>query len=167
VSKEFWLDGPVAEVPPLLQPAAHALLQSGYDLRRAAESLSPEETWHRPGGAASVGFHLRHLAGSLDRLFTYALGQPLSEAQREYLSNEKIDPVAVVPVESLLAHVDATIERALGILREIPEASLLEPRMVGRAQRPSTVLGLLFHAAEHTQRHTGQVVTTAKIVGPS
>ena len=167
MGREFWLEGPVEGIPPLLVPAAHALLQAGSDLRETASPLTPAQVWLRPNGAASIGFHLRHIAGSLDRLLTYAQGQELSPDQREALAVEKTEPAEPIDVARLLDLVDTTIFRALSILRATPESSLLDQRLVGRAKRPSTVLGLLFHAAEHTSRHTGQVITTAKIVGGS
>ena len=79
---EAWLRGPLPDVDPYLMPAAHALVQSGEDLARAVEGLGAEQLWARPGGAASVGFHLRHIPGSIDRLLTYARGEALSDAQR-------------------------------------------------------------------------------------
>jgi uncharacterized damage-inducible protein DinB len=164
MSREFWLEGPVEGIPPYLMPVAHALLQAQHDLHLAAADIPPEQLWLRPGRAASLGFHIRHIAGSLDRLLSYALGQQLNDAQREYLAVEKTEPAERPPVKQLLDQVDATVARSLRVLREAPALSLLDARMVGRAQRPSTVIGLLFHAAEHTQRHTGQVITTAKIV---
>jgi hypothetical protein len=100
----------------------------------------------------------------MDRLVTYALGQSLSDRQREQLSQEKTDPVPPIGIGDLLAMVDTTIGQVLEILRTIDTEMLFDKRAVGRAGRPSTVIGLLFHAAEHTQRHTGQVITTAKIV---
>ncbi|MES1241680.1 MAG: DinB family protein [Acidobacteriota bacterium] len=158
---EVWLRGPVAEIPPLLQPVAHALLQAVEDIRRATEPLTAGHLWARPGGAASVGFHVRHAAGSLDRLFTYARGEALSEEQRAWLAAEA-EPGSS-PAE--LAHTfERQVERALEQLRDTPESTLRDARGVGRQQLPVTVLGLLFHAAEHTQRHVGQIVTTAKIV---
>lgn len=164
MSREFWLEGPVEGIPPHLMPVAHALLQSQHDLRAAITGIPAERLWQRPNGAASLGFHLRHIAGSMDRLLTYALGGELTDVQREYLALEKAEPAEPIPAGILLAHLDLTIEKAIGILRTVSEASLLERRLVGRAQRPSTVVGLLFHAAEHTQRHTGQVIATAKIL---
>lgn len=161
---EFWLRGPVEGVPPLLMPVAHALLQSRHDLRRAAERLSPPQLWERPGGAASVGFHLRHVAGSIDRLFTYARGESLDVRQFAALREEGSAGTSPATAEELLATADAAIDRAIAGLKEIPEQALLTPRAVGRAALPSNVLGLLFHAAEHTQRHTGQVIATSKVV---
>ncbi len=159
---EFWMRGITVEgISPALQPVAHALLQALEDLEEAAASLSAEELWARPGGAASAGFHLRHLAGSLDRLTTYARGESLTDAQLAALRSEQ-EPGE--PADALLAHVRATVERALDQLRGTPDDSLDAPRFVGRARLPSSVRGLLYHAGEHTSRHTGQAVTTAKIV---
>ena len=164
MSREYWLEGPIEGVPPELCPVAHALLQAGDDLRVALATLTPEQVWHRPNGAASTGFHLRHLAGSLDRLITYSQGKPLSEEQRAALAAEKTEPSPLIPVEALLDLIDARVQSALAVLRATPAASMLAQRLVGRAQRPSTVLGLLVHAADHSQRHTGQAITTARIV---
>lgn len=163
-SPEFWLRGPVENVPPLLMPVAHALLQSRADLRNAAGELSPDEVWHCPGGAASVGFHLRHIRGSLDRLFTYSRGQSLDAEQLAAMREEKSPGVPPATARELLASIDVAVENALRSLAEVSEAELLRARTVGRAQLPSNVLGLLFHAAEHTQRHTGQVITTSKVI---
>src|SRR5687768_15290201 len=85
---EVWLRGPVAGIPPLLQPVAHALLQAVEDVHRAVDPLAVDHLWARPGEAAPVGFHVRHAAGSLDRLFTYARGEELSPEQRTYLAGE-------------------------------------------------------------------------------
>ena len=161
---EPWLRGHVSGVPALLQPAAHAFLLSIEDCEHAAAGLTPEALWLSPGGAAPIGFHLRHLAGSTDRLLTYARGERLNREQLAVLAAEAApgDPPAGAP--ALLAGWRAAVDRALAQLAATPEASLADPRAVGRAQLPSTVLGLLFHAAEHASRHTGQVVTLAKVV---
>ena len=161
---EIWLRGPVPEIPSLLQPVAHALLGAVEDVRKAVEPLTAAHLWARPGGAASVGFHVRHAAGSLDRLFTYARGEALSPEQRGVL-NAEAEPGSPPAGADALAHAfERQVERALEQLRATPESTLRDARGVGRQQLPSTVLGLLFHAAEHTQRHVGQIVTTAKIV---
>jgi uncharacterized damage-inducible protein DinB len=140
------------------------LLQCREELNATIPRLSADELWAEPSSAPSVGFHLRHAAGSLDRLFTYARGEGLSSAQRAALSAEASADIAPNAGARLLLAFDETVERALAQLRTTNEATLLEPRGVGRTRLPSTVLGLLFHAAEHTQRHVGQVVTTARIV---
>ena len=156
---EVWLRGPVPGVPTLLMPAAHALLGALGDLERIASSLTAEELWARPGGAAPVGFHLRHVAGSTARLLTYARGESLTDAQREALAAEG-DTGA--DAATLTGGLRASVLGAVDALRGMDPERLLEPRGVGRAQLPSTVLGLVFHAAEHAQRHTGQAIATAK-----
>lgn len=161
---EVWLRGPVPGVPALLQPVAHGLLQCREELHAALPPLTLEQLWTRPAGVASVGFHVRHAAGSLDRLFTYARGAQLSDEQRSALSAEEEPDLSEGAGARLLEAFDAMVDRALAQLRSTDERSLLEFRGVGRAGLPSTVLGLLFHAAEHTQRHAGQAVTTARIV---
>jgi uncharacterized damage-inducible protein DinB len=161
---EVWLRGPIPGVPPLLMPAAHALAGAGEDLARVAAGLSVEQMWARPAGVASVGFHLRHVPGVIDRLLTYARGESLSDAQLAYLRAEP-DPGDPAPsAGELLRAVDEAIARALAQIRATREEDLLLPRGVGRLQLPSTVMGLIFHAAEHAQRHTGQVVTLSRIV---
>ena len=160
---EPWLRGPVEGIEPWLQPVAHALLQVREDVVRAVSGLAKQALLARPGGAASLAFHLRHIQGSVDRLMTYAAGASLDEAQRAALAVEKED--AAADPEALVSSFELAIADALERLRRFPAASLLEPRSVGRAGLPSTVLGLLFHAAEHAQRHTGQAIATAKAVG--
>ena len=153
------------DVPALLQPVAHSLLQCREELTAALAGLTPDQLWQRPNGAASIGFHARHAAASLDRLLTYARGESLSPAQMAALAVEETPDLASDAAATLAAGFDAAVERALAQLRETSESTLLEPRGVGRARLPSTVLGLLFHAAEHTQRHVGQLVTTGKVIG--
>jgi hypothetical protein len=164
---EVWLRGPVAGVPTLLQPVAHSLLQCREELQATLEGLTPEQIWARPFAAASLGFHAQHAAGSLDRLFTYARGERLSAEQQAALKAEGEPDPEPGTAERLLARFSDAIERALTQLRATSEAALVESRAVGRAQLPSTVIGLLFHAAEHTQRHIGQAVTTGKVVAGS
>lgn len=162
---EVWLRGLlVPEVPPLLQPVAHALLQAAEEVRRVVEPLPVTHLWVRPGGAASVGFHVRHATGSLDRLFTYARGEGLSADQRAFLDTEAEPGSPPEEAASLVSAFERQVDRALAQLRATPESTLLETRGVGRLRLPSTVIGLLVHAAEHTQRHVGQIVTTARIV---
>ncbi|MGH7720205.1 MAG: DinB family protein [Gemmatimonadaceae bacterium] len=164
---EVWLRGPVPGVPPLLQPAAHSLLQCREEVASTIVGLTADEIARRLHGAATIGFHVRHAIGSLDRLFTYARGEQLSDAQRAALAAEGATDVAPVADVDLIAAFDEAVERALRQLRATPESTLLDARGVGRAQLPSTVLGLLFHAAEHTQRHVGQAVTTARMIRTS
>lgn len=161
---EAWQRGAVPGFEPLLMPVVHALIQVREDLERLAATVPPSAVWQRPGGAASIGFHLRHTGGALDRLFTYARGESLSDAQRATAREEGVagDPPAALG--AIVVDVKRTIDAALEQLRATPRDVLLEPRRVGRAGLPSTVLGLLFHAAEHSTRHVGQAITTAKIL---
>jgi hypothetical protein len=159
---EAWLRGPLPEVDAYLLPAAHALVQAGEDLASAVAGLDAEQLWARPGGAASVGFHLRHIPGALDRLLTYARGESLTDEQRAAARAEEAR--ADGDRESLLAGARYGIDKALAQIRATPRGRLLDARPVGRAGLPSSVIGLIFHAAEHTQRHTGQVIATAKAV---
>ncbi|MBW3630838.1 MAG: DinB family protein [Gemmatimonadetes bacterium] len=161
---EFWLRGPIDGIPPVLQPVAHSLLQTREDASRAAESLSVDELWDRPAGCASAGFHLRHMAGVLDRLFTYARGEGLDEERLAYLRTEADPGRPPADAGALVQRMQRSIDQALEELRGIGEDTLLLPRKVGRQELPSNVLGLIFHAAEHTQRHTGQLIVTARVV---
>ena len=161
---EPWLRGPVAGISPLLQPAAHAFLLALEDVEAAVSDLTLDQLWLEPGGVASAGFHLVHLAGSTDRLLTYARGEALSAAQRAALADERTLAPPYPTLDELLTKWRTTVDGALHQLATTPEASLNNARRVGRAQLPSTVLGLLFHAAEHAQRHVGQLITTAKII---
>jgi uncharacterized damage-inducible protein DinB len=111
-----------------------------------------------------VGFHLAHLSGATDRLLTYARGERLTDAQKRQLAAERPAPAARPAAEDLLAAWRSTVAAAMRQLSQTSEEALQTPRLVGRAQLPSTVLGLIFHAAEHASRHTGQVVTTCKIL---
>jgi hypothetical protein len=135
------------------------------DIHRVVPPLDDDLLWARPGGAASVGFHVRHAAGALDRLFTYARGETLSKEQLMSLKAETApEEQGRMTARDLVASFGAQVERALAQLRDTPEARLIDAREVGRAKLPSTVIGLLFHGAEHTQRHVGQTIATAKVL---
>jgi uncharacterized damage-inducible protein DinB len=164
---EVWLRGPVAGVPPLLQPVAHSLLQSREEIAAITDGFPEELLWERPGGVASVGFHLQHLTGVVDRLLTYARGESLSAAQRSRLAAEGKPGQTVPALPDLLPAFNRQVDVALEQLRRTSEASLSEAREVGRAKLPSTVLGLLFHAAEHSQRHVGQLLVTVRVQSPA
>jgi uncharacterized damage-inducible protein DinB len=161
---EVWLRGPVEGYAPELQPVVHALLQVVEDVDAATADLDPDRIWRRPGGAASIGFHVKHIGGALDRLLTYARGELLTAEQKAWLATEGEPGAPPADAPALLLILRASIDRALDQVRATPAATLLTPRAVGRAGLPTTVLGLLFHAAEHSTRHAGQIITTAKIV---
>ena len=160
---EYWLRGPVPGIPGLLQPVAHALLQVESEIHNALSGFPAEHLWKKPAGVASVGFHLQHIPGVIDRLFSYANQRELTETQKEYLDEEGKENNEK-SIDDLLRHLDRTIQSAIEELKSVDETKLLEQRGVGRKKIPSNVLGLLFHAAEHAQRHTGQLLVTAKIV---
>ena len=160
--REAWLRGPIEGVPALLQPVAHALVQARAEVAALAAELPPEALWARPGGAASAGFHLAHLAGVLDRMLTYARGEPLTDAQLAALAAEGVPDPALTPgalADAFAAGVDA----ALAQLRATDPATLTDARFVGRQQIPQTLVGLLIHAAEHTTRHVGQLLVTVRV----
>jgi uncharacterized damage-inducible protein DinB len=160
---EHWLRGAVPAISPFLQPVAHALLQAKDEVTNLLEDFPDSLLWERPGGTASPGFHLQHLAGVLDRLFTYAEGRQLSPEQLTLLKAEGV-AVEGLTTAQLVAQFRQQVDQSLEKLTEIAEDRLTDARGVGRAQLPSTVLGLLFHAAEHTMRHTGQLLVTVKIL---
>lgn len=159
---EVWLRGPIAGIPALLQPAAHALLQAREEINHFMNDFPNNMLWEKPGGVASPGFHLRHLAGVLDRLFTYAKAETLAEPQLQYLKQEEIP--SDISTKELVEYFNKQVDKAIAQLSITDENTLTEIRGVGRKQILSTVSGLLFHAAEHTQRHTGQLMVTVNIL---
>ena len=160
---EAWLLGKTKGFPDALMPVVHSLHQARQELIALRDDISTDEYLVTPGGAASIGFHLAHIAGSLDRLFTYARGEQLAPDQLTYLHREADGAVDVPRVSAFTAALDR-IDTCLNTLRGVPADSVYEPREVGRDRLPSNVIGLLFHAAEHTTMHVGQVRTTLKIM---
>lgn len=157
---EPWLRGPLEGVDPLVAPVLYAFQQAREDLARHTEGLTPAQLWGRPHGLGPAGFHLRHIAGSVDRLMTYAQGRQLSGEQMAAVRSE-MEPGA--GREELLAGIDRAFAAAEAVIRSLDPAKLTEPREVGRKRLPSTVIGILGHIAEHTQRHTGQAISAAKL----
>jgi uncharacterized damage-inducible protein DinB len=161
---EVWLRGPIPGIQPLLQPAAHAIQQVGEDVIPIVRDLTRAQLWARPGGAAAIGFHLAHLPGSLDRLLTYSRSEPLSAHQLAALAAERTVHDDRPDLDQLLERFRARLDAAIDYLRTVPSDSLLQPREVGRKRLPSTTLGLIFHAAEHSSRHAGQIMTLTRVV---
>jgi uncharacterized damage-inducible protein DinB len=157
---EPWLRGTLPEVDSVRRQVLHALELATEDIERWCAGLSESEMNARPFGIAPIAFHLRHIARSLDRLLTYAEGRALSEGQMDALHSEMESASA----EAVLDEVRAGLKEARQRVLMISQESYEEPRGVGRSMLPSTVGGLLVHCAEHTQRHIGQAITTAKIV---
>ena len=161
---EFWLRGPVEGVPSLLQPVAHALLQARQEVTAIMHDFKDEYLWFKPAGVASVAFHLQHLTGVLERLFIYANGKQMSNEQLSALKAEGIFSNSIT-VHQLLTAFNERVSISIHELILVKEEQLLETRGVGRANIPSTMLGLLVHAAEHTMRHVGQLLVTVKLIG--
>lgn len=160
---EVWLRGALPDVPPLLQPIAHALLQAQEEVHTLMADFPDTLLWERPAGVASVAFHLQHLTGVLDRLFTYAQGKALTTQQLGSLAAEG-KPDKTLTVQALIKAFDAQVAQSLAILKNTDENTLTQAKEVGRAKLPSTVVGLLTHSAEHTTRHLGQLLVTVRVL---
>ena len=160
---EAWLRGPIDGVPALLQPVAHALVQARDEVEALAAEFPADRMWDRPGGAASTGFHLQHLSGVLDRLLSYARGETLTPDQLAALAAEGVPDPDLTPA-GLADAFRQRVEAALAQLRATDPATLTEARAVGRDRLPSTHIGLLVHAAEHTTRHVGQLLVTVRVL---
>ena len=157
---EPWMRGPIEGVHALAAPILYSFQQAREDLAQWTEGLTTDQIWATPHGFGSLGFHLRHIAGSTDRLMTYLKSEQLSPEQLEGLKREK-EPGS--SRDELLAGVNAAFERAEAVVRALDPAKLTEPREIGRKRLPTTVIGLLTHIAEHTQRHVGQAISAAKL----
>ncbi|SDE60038.1 DinB superfamily protein [Pricia antarctica] len=160
---EVWLRGPIEGIPDQLQPAAHALVQSTEDTKKYMDGFPENLLWEKPSGRASVGFHLQHLTGVLDRLMTYAKAESLSEEQFEYLRNEGNADTKTTSAQ-LIENFKQKVDEAIPYFKTLNGSDLMENRSVGRKKLPTTILGLLFHAAEHSQRHVGQLLVTVSVL---
>jgi len=159
-----WLRGAVDGVPALLVPVAHALQQTQEEVAEFTAGFPDASLWTGVAGLAPVGFHLRHIAGVIDRLFTYARGEALSDEQRHAQRNEGVAPAEAITTRELVTLVDNVIDRAIDQLRSTDPATLTDVRLIGSKHIPSTVFGSLFHGAEHAQRHVGQLLVTSRAV---
>ena len=160
---EWWQRGPIDGVSAVLQPVAHILLQVRESVDELIENLTEVEWNARPAGVASAAFHVRHITAVIDRLFTYARGEPLSEAQFAALRSEGAH-LPAADVRSVLDALHSRVEAAVDELRTIDVTTTGDFRAVGRALLPSTVIGCLVHGAEHSMRHVGQLSVTTRIV---
>ena len=160
---EWWQRGPIDGVPAVLQPIAHILFQVRESVDELTEPLTEHEWNARPAGVASAAFHVRHIAGVIDRLFTYARGNALSTEQLAAIQLEGQELLMPDVAPALLA-LSARVDAAVAELRTIDVTTLGDFRGVGRAQLPSTVIGCLVHGAEHAMRHVGQLSVTARVV---
>lgn len=162
--EEPWLRGPLEGVSPLLAPTLHAYQQAREDLAHWTGGLTSEQIWRRFGDVPSLGFQLRHIAGSVERITTYLQGELLTDAQLAALRSEA-EPGA--DQEELFRNAVAALDASEAVIRALPLDALEEERTVGRKALPTTVIGLVVHLAEHTQRHVGQAITTAKLARQS
>ena len=144
---------------PLISPVLRSFEQAREDLALHMADLTAEQIWLSPHGFGSVGFHVRHIARSVERLSTYLQGRQLSTAQLAALQTEGAPGAAR---DELLSELEAFLNRAEQVVRTIDPATFAEAREVGRKRLPTTVIGLLVHMAEHTQRHVGQAIIAAK-----
>jgi uncharacterized damage-inducible protein DinB len=158
---EPWLRGTLIEVPAVPRATLHALELAQEDLQKWCGGLSTEELNARPVGLPPVAFHLRHVARSLDRLLTYAEGHRLNEEQLAKLKSEMAPGVSH---DALFAELTAAIQASIERIRALAASDLGQDRTVGTRGLPTTLGGLLVHVADHTQRHVGQAITTAKLI---
>ncbi len=149
IVEEAWLRGPISGVDPLIAPVLYTFTQAREDLARYTEGLTPDQLW-----TSSVGFHVRHISRSTERLIGYLEGR---------MPQQLGDGEPGASREELLAELDSVFKRAEEVVRAIDPATLRDAREVGRKRLPTTVIGLLTHIAEHTQRHVGQAITAAKL----
>lgn len=161
---EVWLRGPLNNIPALLQPVAHALLQAREELNELMTGFPDELLWEKVAGMASPAFHLQHLTGVLDRLFTYAGIETLTPEQLNYLAAEGKPTIKIYTVAELVMNFNNQVNQALMQLSQVDETQLTDIRVVGRAQLPSTLIGLYTHSAEHAMRHLGQLLVTVAVL---
>ncbi len=159
-SVEPWMRGPIEGVDPLLAPLIYCFQQAREDITKFAADLTAEQLWTRPHGFGSAGFHIRHAGGAADRLCTYLEGQMLTEQQLQFLKNEMAEGATF---EELFAELDQHLARVEKVVRQVDVSTFREPRGIGRKQLPTTVIGLIVHICEHTQRHVGQAISAAKL----
>lgn len=165
--KELWQCGPIENVPALLQPVAHTLLEVGEEVQIIMEGFPESLLWKKPSGVASPAFHLQHISGVIDRLCTYARKELLTKEQMHSLSLEGAAENNSLSMQQMIASLNERISLAVEELNTIKAETLTEAREVGRKQIPTTLIGLYFHAAEHSMRHVGQLLVTVKILKSS
>ena len=161
---EVWQRGPIENIPALLQPVAHALLQAREEVGEIMNGFPENLLWEKPAGAASPGFHLQHITGVLDRLFTYARNESLTNSQAYTLSVEGDKDKTTQSMFQLIELFNNQVSISIDELSKTNVETLTDVRTVGRKKIPSTLIGLYFHAAEHTMRHIGQLLVTVKVL---
>jgi hypothetical protein len=160
MAPEPWLRGPIPGVHPLIAPILYTFQQTREDMAKFTDGLTAEQLWASAHGFASAGFHIRHIAGSTNRLMSYLQNRELTAEQLHELHHEG-QPLGLSR-EQLLTMLEEALREAEVVVRRIDPVTLAEARAVGRLKLPTTVIGLLTHIAEHTQRHVGQAITACK-----
>lgn len=155
---EPWLSGTVPHADPVIRAVLHSFQQVRQDLEKFTTGFPAAKLWESIDGVPPLGFQLRHIAGSVERLTAYAVGDELTERQLAALRRES---EVGEDLAGLLAAVDASLSASGQAISTL--ADFTAPRFVGRQRLPTTVGGLLVHLAEHTQRHLGQAILTCKL----
>ena len=163
---EPWLSGSHTDVPAAARAVLHALELAQDDIRKWTAGLTDLEIHTLPHGLPPLAFHLRHIARSVDRILTYAEGNQLSDGQLALLKSEQVGPQhgERETLAALIAEIERSFANAAQRIRALGHADFDTPRTVGRKQLPTSLGGALIHVADHTQRHTGQVITTARVL---
>lgn len=165
MTTEPWMRGPIDDLHPVAAHLLYTFEQTREDLARFTDGLTREQLWFtQQADIASLGFHLKHITGSVDRLATYLDGRQLSDEQLVFLSREAFPDVEL---SHLLKNMEVVFGRVTEQVRAIPVSTYLEPRGIGRRQLPTTVAGIIIHLSEHTQRHLGQAIIAAKLARAS
>ena len=161
MSLEPWLLGGITDLDPLRAGLLYSFRHATRDIAEWTAEVPEEELQMRYGNLASAAFHVRHIAGSVDRLLTYATGHQLSETQLEELRQEEGRPATR---SGLLAELETALTKAEATVRSLDPARYGETREIGRRRVPVPLGVLLLHVAEHTQRHVGQLIMTIKVI---
>jgi uncharacterized damage-inducible protein DinB len=162
--REVWQRGPIENIPSLLQPVAHALLQAREELHNMMSDFPEKLLWERPAGVASPAFHLQHLTGVLDRLFTYARKESLTPVQLHALKIEGDEQNTSSSMKELIEMFNKQVDVSIDELSKVNVDTLPEIRTIGKKLIPTTLIGLYVHAAEHTMRHIGQLLVTVRVL---
>jgi hypothetical protein len=161
MSTEPWMRGYLRDLDPIQAAVLYSFRHAQEDIAEWIRRIPEEDLWMRFGNLASAGFHVRHIAGSVDRLVTYATGLQLSEEQMTELKAESSSGGTLL---QLLEHLDGTLKKASDTIRSLDPATYREIREIGRKRIPVPLGTLLVHIAEHTQRHVGELIMTVKVI---
>jgi hypothetical protein len=158
---EAWMRGIVADVDPVIGHLIRATEQILEDTAAAIADLTPAQIWAKPHGMTSVGFHVKHLAGSTERLSAYLAGGQLTPEQLAAIDTEG---AGAETAAELLAFVDLTLERYRELVRSLSPKDFGAIREIGRKRYQTTTISVAIHTVEHAQRHVGGMIAAAKLV---